>query len=91
MSLLECLEEMIKHDKDDREPFEVILTYNDIKHIVDIEKRHTELVELVNEIRKQDCGGWLKECSSVFRCSEGTEKRQEMARLLDKLYRAAGV
>jgi hypothetical protein len=49
--------------------------------------RHAELVELVKEVRANDCGAWMKECGSVFKCSDGTVKRQELARLLDKLYK----
>jgi hypothetical protein len=59
-SLIECLEEMIQHNKDSREPFEVILTHNDIKRIVDLEKRHAELVELVENWKKAKINneGW---------------------------------
>ena len=47
------------------------------------------LLEAVKGIRKSDCGAWLKDCNGIHRCSEGREKRQELMRLLDKLYKAA--
>ena len=48
------------------------------------------LLEVVKDIRKSDCGGWLKDCySGTFNCRGGVEKRQELMRLLDKLYKAA--
>ncbi|MCK5617050.1 hypothetical protein KAR91_85095 [Candidatus Pacearchaeota archaeon] len=46
------------------------------------------LTEVVRDIRKSDCGAWLKDCNGIHRCSEGREKRQELMRLLDKLYKA---
>lgn len=47
------------------------------------------LLEVVKDIRKSDCGAWLKDCNGIHSCSEGKEKRQELMRLLDKLYKAA--
>ena len=47
------------------------------------------MLETVKEIRKSDCGAWLKDCNGIHSCSEGREKRQELMRLLDKLYKAA--
>jgi hypothetical protein len=55
-SLLECLEEMITHEKDDRKPFEVILTYNDIKRIVDIEKRYAEMRKVYDDTQNYAVG-----------------------------------
>lgn len=51
----------------------------------------TDVLDAVKAIRKSDCGAWLKDCNGVFRCSDGRTKRQEMMRLLDKLYSAAGI
>jgi hypothetical protein len=48
-----------------------------------------QLLEVVKSIRKSDCGAWLKDCNGIHLCSEGREKRQELMRLLDKLYNAA--
>ena len=48
------------------------------------------VLEAIKEIRKSDCGAWLKDCSAVFRCSDGREKRQELSKLLDKLYKVSG-
>ena len=50
-----------------------------------------ELMDAVKAVRKSDCGGWLKDCQWIFTCSDGREKRQELARLLDRLYKVAGV
>ena len=47
--------------------------------------------EVVGDIRKSDCGAWLKDCNGIHHCSEGREKRQELMRLLDKLYKAASI
>ena len=47
------------------------------------------LLEVVKGIRKSDCGAWLKDCNGIHSCSDGREKRQELMRLLDKLYKAA--
>ena len=60
-------------------------------YISELKNRHAELVELVKEVRANDCGAWMKECGSVFKCSDGTVKRQELARLLDKLYKVSRV
>ena len=49
------------------------------------------LLEVVRAIRKSDCGAWLKDCNGIHRCSDGREKRQELMRLLDKLYKAASI
>ena len=49
------------------------------------------LLEVVRGIRKSDCGAWLKDCNGIHHCSEGREKRQELMRLLDKLYKAASI
>ena len=50
------------------------------------------LLDAVKAIRASDCGAWLKDCQTgLFRCSDGREKRQELSRLLDRLYRAAGI
>lgn len=57
------------------------------------EKAERELAELrdaVALIRKSDCGAWLKDCGTFsFRCSDGREKRIELSRLLDNLYKHA--
>lgn len=45
-----------------------------------------ELREAVAKIRKSDCGAWLKNCSGVFTCADGNEKRRELSILLDVLY-----
>jgi hypothetical protein len=58
----------------------------------DCEVGLSELLDAIKAIRKSDCGGWLKDCQSgLFHCSEGSEKRLELMRLLDKLYKAAGI
>ena len=50
------------------------------------------LLDAVKAIRASDCGAWLKDCQTgLFRCSDGREKRLELSRLLDKLYKAAGI
>ena len=49
------------------------------------------LTEVVRSIRKSDCGAWLKDCNGIYSCSEGREKRQELMRLLDELYKAASI
>ena len=43
------------------------------------------IIEIVKEIRESDCGTWLTDCV------DGKEKRQELARLLDKLYNEASI
>lgn len=49
------------------------------------------LFGVIKDIRKSDCGAWLKDChGGLFRCSDGREKRQELCKLLDKLYKIAG-
>ena len=45
------------------------------------------LLDVVKDIRKSDCGGWLKDCDGLFNCRDGREKRRELMRLLDKLYK----
>ncbi len=47
----------------------------------------------VKEIRKSDCGAWRKDCSikPIFTCLDGQEKRNELACLLDKLYKVVNV
>ena len=49
------------------------------------------MLEVVKGIRKSDCGAWLKDCNGIHRCSDGAEKRQELMRLLDRLYKAASI
>ena len=49
------------------------------------------MLEVVKSIRKSDCGAWLKDCNGIHRCSDGREKRQDLSRLLDKLYKAASI
>ena len=50
------------------------------------------LVEVVKEIRKSDCGLWLKDCTfKISNCSDGREKRAELSKLLNKLYKAASI
>ena len=49
------------------------------------------MLEVVKDIRKSDCGGWLKDCNGLFNCRDGREKRNELMRLLDKLYKAASI
>ena len=45
-------------------------------------------IQIIKAIRKSDCGAWLKDCgSSMFTCADGRAKRQELARLLDDLYK----
>ena len=50
-----------------------------------------ELKKAIAAIRKSDCGAWLKDCSSIagFNCSQGREKRIELSKLLDELYKTA--
>jgi hypothetical protein len=51
-----------------------------------------EILKVIKEIRASDCGAWLKDCgSSMFTCADGREKRQELSRLLDKLYRVSKI
>lgn len=51
-----------------------------------------EILEVIKEIRKSDCGAWLKDCgTTMFTCADGREKRQELSRLLDKLYKVSKV
>jgi len=50
-----------------------------------------EILAAIKAVRAADCGAWMKDCSGLFHCSEGREKRQELSRLLDQLYKAAGV
>jgi len=45
-----------------------------------------KIIEVIKEIRKEDTGEWLKECSEVFHCSQGHNARMRLMRLLDKLY-----
>ncbi len=53
------------------------------------------ILEVIAEIRKSDCGAWLKECHpstlEYYTCADGREKRQELSRLLDKLYEVSDV
>ena len=93
VGLANGLHEFYKKESPEFEPFDrpdYVLTQIDnmISGILD---RYAELVELVKEVRANDCGAWMKECGSVFKCSDGTVKRQELARLLDKLYKVSGV
>ena len=54
--------------------------------------RLNNLLNAVADIRKADCGGWMKDCmGSMHRCIDGADKRMELGRLLHKLYRAAGI
>lgn len=50
-----------------------------------------DILEIVKLIRASDCGGWLKDCGTAMFtcCNDGREKRQELSRLLDQLYKAA--
>lgn len=50
-----------------------------------------KLIKVCKAIRKADCGAWLKDCQGSFTCADGREKRLELMRLLDKLYKVAGV
>jgi len=56
-----------------------------------ISDRNKEILAAIKAVRAADCGAWMKDCSGLFHCSEGREKRQELSRLLDQLYKAAGV
>ncbi len=60
--------------------------YNSHDRLQDQNKR---LVKCVDAIRKSDCGAWLKDCEThLFHCSEGHEKRMELSKLLNDLYKA---
>lgn len=51
-----------------------------------------EIMKAIKDIRESDCGAWLKDCrTGLFSCADGREKRYELSRLLDALYRAAKV
>ena len=51
-----------------------------------------DLLNAVRELRKSDCGAWLKDCSSgLFTCGQGRDKRLELAKLLSRLYKVAGI
>lgn len=51
-----------------------------------------DLLCIIKEIRKSDCGGWLKDCTSgLHQCAAGKPKRQELMKLLDLLYKAAEI
>jgi len=55
-------------------------------------KDFVKIIDAINAIRKSDCGAWLKDCDTFnFRCSEGREKRIELSRLLDGLYKASNL
>lgn len=51
-----------------------------------------KLIAAVKEVRDSDCGGWLKSCQSgLFSCADGEEKRLELMKKLNNLYKVAGV
>ena len=50
------------------------------------------LLDAIKAIRASDCGAWQKDCmGGLFSCSDGRAKRMELGRLLDALYKAAGI
>lgn len=50
------------------------------------------VLDAIREVRKSDCGAWLKDCQTVmFTCAEGEAKRFELMRRLNDLYKIAGV
>lgn len=54
--------------------------------------RENAMEGVIKEIRESDCGAWLKDCGTVmFTCADGREKRQELSRLLDKLYKVSNI
>ena len=52
---------------------------------------NARLLEAAKTIRESDCGAWLKDCATPYTCAEGREKRLELMRALDNLYKAAGL
>lgn len=54
----------------------------------EIVEKNKDLLRIIKEIRRSDCGSWLKDCSEVYKCADGRAKRHELAKLLDKLYEA---
>jgi hypothetical protein len=55
-----------------------------LQHRADSPAVSAQVAQAIADIRKSDCGGWLKDGL------EGREKRMELMRLLDTLYKAAG-
>jgi ribosomal protein L32 len=56
------------------------------------DKKYQEIMTAIMALRKADTGGWLKDCHTVnFDCGQGHIDRQEMAKRLDELYKAAGL
>lgn len=50
------------------------------------------LLDSIKAIRASDCGAWQNECmSGLFKCSDGRAKRTELRRLLNDLYKVAGI
>ncbi len=50
------------------------------------------MLDAIKAIRASDCGAWQKDCmGGLFSCSDGRAKRMELGKLLDRLYKAAGI
>ena len=50
------------------------------------------MLDAIKAIRASDCGAWQTDCmGGLFSCSDGRAKRIELGRLLDALYKAAGI
>ena len=63
-----------------------------MQHTNETAPNMNEILDAINAIRKSDCGAWMMDCGSgVFRCHEGRAKRQELSRLLDRLYKSANI
>ena len=60
--------------------FEVRLTHREV-----LGKVEAKILDAVRAIRKEDCGGWLADGEN------GRQKRVELMKLLDQLYKACGL
>ena len=56
------------------------------------EAENAKLKEVILKIRKHDSGSWMKDCTGgLFHCSDGFEDRCKLGRLLNDLYKVAGL
>ena len=57
-----------------------------------VKSRSATLLDAVQAIRKADTGKWMMDCENgMFNCEKGKQARTELMRLLDQLYKAAGI
>lgn len=64
------------------------ISIGDIRDLLADAKELARLREAALAVRKSDCGGWLKDCDTqLFTCRDGQEKRLELMRALDGLYK----